>query len=298
MFKQGAAKKVKPGASPEKGRLVERHLKRQQVKKRQPAEKHPNPWRRLVLRLSGRLLGLAGLFAGVGLGLLAGWAFLITLPAFEVSAANVTGVEHLSRFDVLRAAGVGSSSNLLALNVGKVEKKLLRHPWVSQAKVERTLPGTVSIAISERRPEMVALVEGRFYYLDDKFRSFALLGSEIAPDLAVLTGLSLADLVSPDDEMVELLESARKLWQALPAGDKGAGGRLSELHLDRVSGLSLVWNDLDATVHFGFEDFSKRLARLERIVSDLKERGELNRAVLIDLDAERRVVVRLAEETA
>jgi cell division protein FtsQ len=298
VFRRKSAKSLKPAGSPEKGRPMERQLKRQQVKKRQPAEKRPNPMRRLALKLTGRVMGLAGLFAGVGLGLLAGWAFLIAMPAFEVTEANVTGATHLSRLDVLRTAGVGSHSNLLALNVGKVERNLLKHPWVTHAEVERDLPGRVHIAIKERRPELVALVEGRFYYLDADFRSFALLGSETAPDLAVLTGLSLADLVRPDDEMVGLLESARRLWQILPASDKGRGGRLSELHLDRVSGLSLVWNDLGAVVHLGFEGFSQRLARLDRIKADLKERGELKQAVFIDLDAERRVVVRLAEETA
>lgn len=298
MFKRKSSNGVKPAGAPEKGRHLGSRLKRQQVKKRQPAERQPNPWPRLGLFLGGRLLGLAGLFAGVGLGLLAGWALLVSHPAFEVSEAKVSGAVHLSHLDVLRTAGVGSHSNILALNVGKVEQRLLRHPWVVQAKVERNLSGKVNIAIHERRPELVALVEGRFYYLDEQMRSFALLGSEAAPDLAVLTGLALADLVSPDDEMVQMLGLARKLWQSLPEGDKGLGGRLSELHLDRVSGFSLVWNDLGATVHLGFEDFSKRLTRLDRVRADLAERGELDRAVLIDLDAERRVVVRLAGEAA
>jgi cell division septal protein FtsQ len=298
VFRRKHSKGVRTAGAPEKGRLLGSRLKRQQVKKRQPAEKHPNPWRGLGLRLGGRLLGLAGIFAVVGLGLLAGWAFLIAVPAFEVKEANVTGVEHLSRLDVLRTSGVGSHSNILALNVGKVEQRLLKHPWVARARVERVLPGKVNIEIHERRPELVALVEGRFYYLDGQFRSFALMGSETAPDLAVVTGLSLADLVSPDDEMAELLGLAKKLWSALPEGDKGPGGRLSEMHLDRVSGFSLIWNDLDAAVHLGFEDFSRRLARLERVRADLAQRGELGRAVLIDLDAERRVVVRLAGEAA
>ncbi len=298
MFKSGTSKGVKPTGAPEKGRFLGRRLKRQQVKKRQPAEKHPNPGKRLALRLVGRLAGLAGIFVCVGLGLLAGWSFITALPVFEVAEANVIGATHLSRLDVLRAAGVGSHVNLLALNVGRVEQRLMQHPWVAKAQVERLLPNKVRIVLSERQPELVALVEGRFYYLDQEFRSFALLGSENAPDLPVLTGLNLADLVRPDDEMVKLLGLARRLWQELPAMDKGTGGNLSEIHVDRVGGLSLVWNDLGATVRLGFDEFPQRLTRLTRVKADLKERGELNRAVLIDLDAQRRVVVRLAGDAA
>lgn len=298
MFRKSSAKGVKPAGAPEKGRLLGKRLKRQQVQKRQPTERRTEPESRVFLRLAGRLAALAGVFAAVSLGLLAGWSGITSLPAFKVAEAKVMGAEHLSRFDVLRAAGVGSDVSLLALNVGRVEQRLLQHPWVTGARVERLLPDKVRIAITERQPELVALVEGRFYYLDQQFRSFALLGSENAPDLPVFTGLSLADMVKPDDEMVELLGLARSLWQKLPAADKGAGGSLSEIHLDRVRGLSLVWNDLGATVHLGFDSFAERLDRLAKVRADLEERGELDRAVLIDLDAERRVVVRLSGDAA
>jgi cell division protein FtsQ len=298
MFRKSSAKGVKPAGAPEKGRLLGRRLKRQQVQKRQPAERQPKPGRRLALRLVGRLAALAGIFTAVSLGLLAGWSGITSLPTFEVAEAKVIGAEHLSRFDVLRAAGVGSSVNLLALNVGRVEKRLMQHAWVKRARVERLLPNKVLIDITERQPELVALVAGRFYYLDRQFRSFALLGSENAPDLPVLTGLSLADMVKPDDEMVGLLDLARSLWQKLPAEDKGRAGNLSEIHLDRVQGLSLVWNDLGATVRLGFDSFPERLERLAKVRADLEERGQLDRAVLIDLDAERRVVVRLSGDAA
>lgn len=298
MFKRKASKSRKPSGVPEKGRLLGRRLKRQQVKKRQPAEKQPKLGRQLFLRLAGRLAGLAGIFAGVSLALLAGWSLVTALPAFNLAEARVVGTSHLSRLDVLRAAEVGSHLNLLALNVGQVEQRLRQHPWVTGAQVERLWPNKVRIVLSERQPELVALVEGRFYYLDQEFRSFALLGSESPPDLPVLTGLSLADLVRPDDEMLELLGLARGLWRELPEADKLPGGSLSEIHLDRVGGLSLVWNDLGATVRLGFAEFAQRLDRLARVRADLKERGELDRAVLIDLDAERRVVVRMAGEAA
>jgi cell division protein FtsQ len=298
MLRKSSAKGVKPAGAPEKGRLLGKRLKRQQVQKRQPAERRTKTESRVFLRLVGRLAALAGIFAVVSLGLLAGWSGITSLPVFEVAEAKVMGAEHLSRFDVLRAAGVGSDVSLLALNVGRVEQQLLQHPWVVGARVERLLPDKVRIAITERQPELVALVEGRFYYLDRQFRSFALLGSENAPDLPVLTGLSLADMVKPDDEMVELLGMARSLWQGLPAEDKGTEGNLSEIHLDRVRGLSLVWNDLGATVRLGFDSFPERLERLAKVRADLKERGELSRAILIDLDAERRVVVRLSGDAA
>ncbi len=57
-------------------------------------------------------------------------------------------------------------------------------------------------------------------------------------------------------------------------------------------------NQAPATVRLGLEGFPSRLERLQRVLADLRERGELGRALLIDLTPERRVVVRLGREAA
>lgn len=94
------------------------------------------------------------------------------------------------------------------------------------------------------------------------------------------------------------MAAARRLLGLLPASDLAPGGRLAELHLDRVWGISLLFNDLTPVVRLGFKDYARRLARLEQVRGDLDQRGELERARLIDLESSRRVVVRLGREKA
>ncbi len=249
-------------------------------------------------RWAGGLGVLLLALAGSGLLLLGGFAVLDASGMFLVRKAEVTGTNHLSRLEVLRTAQVGSRSNILTLPVGKLERRLLGLPWVAEASVFRRLPDTVRIAVREKRPRVLALVEGKLHCLDEHMVPFAVVGAGAAPDLPVITGLTPADLASPDDETADLLTLAASALRLVGSKSPGTRGRLSELHLDRVDGLSLVFDGIAPVVRVGFANLGRSLSRLTPVTADLKRRGELERALIIDLQAPDRAVVRLSKESA
>ncbi|MCF8096222.1 MAG: FtsQ-type POTRA domain-containing protein [Desulfarculaceae bacterium] len=277
---------------------VKASLAAQRVAKRAPAVKEAKPLPAAAKGLARRTVLAGAVFVLVSAALLTGWGLLSTSRALAVQRAEVEGTDHLSRLDILSAAEVGSDSNLLALPVGKIAARVRAIPWVERAEVSRRLPDTVVIQVVERRPMVMALVEGRIFYLDRELRPIAVHQRRALPDLPVITGLSRADLAQPDDEVLSLVDAVKHLLTVLPARDLASGGRLAEVHLDPVWGISLVFNDMAPVVRLGFKDFSRRLARLEQVRGDLARRGELGRARLIDLESWRRVVVRLGREKA
>jgi cell division protein FtsQ len=86
----------------------------------------------------------------------AGWGATMT-PLFEMRTLHVSGNRHLTDAEVARLAGLSRSTNVLWLRGGAVAHRIEQDPWVLRARVARSLPGTVSVSIQERRP--VALVE-------------------------------------------------------------------------------------------------------------------------------------------
>ena len=92
---------------------------------------------------------LVGVVAG--LVALAGAWWITTSPVFAARHVEVTGASHLTRADVLRVAGVGPGSNLFWFHAGSVERRLEHDRWIAAASVSRSLPGTLRIAIQERR---------------------------------------------------------------------------------------------------------------------------------------------------
>ena len=302
MFRRGQNGGLKSRGRLSQGRSLESRLGSQQVN-RAP---HQRRRRREGLRrgmgflgaVLGRLAGLAGMMLASGLLLVGGYAALAHGSTFAVRQAQVLGTDNLSSLEVLKAADIGIDSNLLALPVSKVLARVRQVPWVERAWVERLWPDTVRIRVVERRPYLLALVEGELRCLDADLRPFAAMRPQEALDLPLLSGLSRADLLEPDDEMLELTQAAKRLLETLPPEIVSLAGPLSEVHVDRVWGLSLVFKDLPATVRLGFARLETAWPRLQKVVADLVQRGELSRATLIDLDSKRRIVVRLGREAA
>lgn len=84
--------------------------------------------------------------------LLALFAASTYTPLFGLRTVRVEGISVLSRDAVLQRSGLGSSTNVFHLDTGRIDAALASDPWVAHAEVERDLPGTVVIRITERVP--------------------------------------------------------------------------------------------------------------------------------------------------
>ena len=86
-----------------------------------------------------------------------GLSALWRAPLFPVKAVEITGASRLTTQSVLASAAVPADATLPKLPKSQILARLTANPWVAEASLTRTLPGTVKIAIVERTP--VALVD-------------------------------------------------------------------------------------------------------------------------------------------
>jgi cell division protein FtsQ len=105
-----------------------------------------------VPRVAIILVGLAVIAA-------AGW-WVTNTPLFELRALKVSGNRHLSDADVARLGGLSPFTNVVWLRTGAVADRLEKDPWVLRARVSKSLPGSVTVSIQERRA--VAIVESKW----------------------------------------------------------------------------------------------------------------------------------------
>jgi cell division protein FtsQ len=75
---------------------------------------------------------------------------------FAVRTVDVTGASRLTTARVVARAQLDEPTNAVWLDEDNVERRLERHPWISDARVSVALPGTVHIAVVERTPVAVA----------------------------------------------------------------------------------------------------------------------------------------------
>ncbi len=73
-----------------------------------------------------------------------------TSAGFPIATVAITGEKHLSREEILAAAGVTPRSSLLFFDVVDARARLLTNPWIAEATVQKLLPDHLVISISER----------------------------------------------------------------------------------------------------------------------------------------------------
>jgi cell division protein FtsQ len=83
----------------------------------------------------------------------AGIAYLVVMsPILDVDHIAITGVHHVTPTQVRDAARVHRGDHLLLVDAGAIAHRVERIPWVQSAKVDRDLPGTLRIIVTEYKP--------------------------------------------------------------------------------------------------------------------------------------------------
>ncbi|MGX1306630.1 cell division protein FtsQ [Amorphus suaedae] len=102
-------------------------------------------------------LGAFGLLAvAVGAGVSYGGHTNTVLDAagsaigFGVSQVHLDGQRETSESAILAALGIGPESSLLSVDANEARERLVSLPWIEEATVRKTYPGSVYVEIKER----------------------------------------------------------------------------------------------------------------------------------------------------
>ena len=250
-------------------------------------------------RLLGRLLVGAKLFTLVAVMLAASAVFMVGYAAvtqseyFSTRKIHVQGQSRLSEEEALKQAGIKSGENLLAINLKLVRKRLLAHPWISEASVAREIPGTIRIEISEHRA-LAVLDLGRKFIINQQGRIFKEHTNNDPQALPLVSGIAYADISLGDDRLtpamqvlLEVLELSKDDKSILPYD------QIRKLHMDAEMGLTFgMWQD-ERKIKLGYSRFEYKYRQLEKLLPHLKHNPGWKGYRMIDLTNPDRIVVRL-----
>jgi len=135
-------------------------------------------------------------------------------PLLAIKEVKLSGAEHTTSADVARVVHLDPSNNLLLLSTDEVATAVKTLPWVKSVSVDRKLPGTVRLTITERTPAMAVAIGEERYLIDRRAR--VLSSTEAAEGVPVLAGLQVG-LPQPGDRLSSTqLRSALKAFSAMP----------------------------------------------------------------------------------
>jgi cell division protein FtsQ len=179
-------------------------------------------------------------------------------------------IEHRGRVPAatLRAqAGVGIGMSVWDVDASAVEGRLRALPWVRSARVRRELPNRLVLRVREHRPVAILRVDAaasRLFYVAAGGDVFAAVGAHDGRDLPYVSGLSEDDLggsgVARDAirAALDVVRAAERHREAL--------GVVSEVHVDRDRGLTLLPVRPAIPIQLGWDDYDGKLARVAEVL--------------------------------
>lgn len=221
-----------------------------------------------------------------------GQRWLVTTDHFAARDVVVHGARRTEQSEILRAANIGDTRNVLSIDCEAAARAIEQLPWVQRARVSRRLPGHVEVTVEERTA--VALVAaGPLYLAGGDGTLFKRATPSDPEDLPVITGIAREAFEHDAPSAREAVRDALALLSDVEASAVGAPLRVDEVHREATGDLSLVVGG--AQVWLGRGPYRAKLTRLRVVLRELDRRAL--HAGEIHLESDRhpeRVTVRLA----
>ncbi len=241
-----------------------------------------------IFKHLGVLLAGCILTAVVGFGCFKGYQFMLSWDGVAAKVIFVSGAERLTQQEVLETAGVKSGMNLFRVNLSKVRKQLMNHPWVARAEVKRDLPSRLHIKIKEHKA--VAVIDmGDLFMMNQDGHIFKKT-TKVIKDLPLIKGVPAEELIVSGGLNEKKVEPVclTAVLEVLKLGEtqKRAFSRsmIKEIIADQDLGITLSTSGLVRSIRLGFENYAEKLGRMEEVFELIKERVGVAVVDTIDLN--------------
>lgn len=219
---------------------------------------HRHRLRQLVVFLEvGSCLCVVGLFV------YAFYHFTIDSPRYRIQHIVVYGAKAVTPADVRQAAAVTTADNLLFLNRAAVAARVAELPYVLAAEVQREMPNTLIINLTEREA-VATLVAGRRTYLVDRYGVvLEEPGPMVEPVGPLITNVPDLGVVTVGEQLQPpALHEALALWEAYAPMPIAREVSLSEISAEGPMNLTMFWDEAPYEVRWGRSDYKKQAERL------------------------------------
>jgi cell division protein FtsQ len=211
--------------------------------------------RRVTVQRMLVVLRNIALIAAVGGGAVWAWQHTQSDARFAVGTIEVVGAVHTPREALDLATQRYKGLNLFKIDIDRVQRDL-GVGWVSRIDIEKKLPDTLRIKITERTPVALVRSGDRLLYVDAQGVGFAELSPRVGDDdLPIITDAQASELTRTVALLRDLRTKDRELYS-----------RISEIWPIAPHGFALYDRDLGAVVYANAGDISAKYRSLYGIL--------------------------------
>ena len=184
------------------------------------------------------------------------WRHTRSDARFAVRKIELAGVKHTPKAALDLATQRYVGLNLFQIDIDRVQRDLSGLGWVKRIDIEKQVPDTLRIKITERTPVALVRANERLLYVDEEGAAFAELTPRVGDDdLPLIADAQGAELV----RSVQLLTTLRQR-------DPEIYSRISEVWPIAPRGFALFDRQLGAVVYANAEDISTKYRNLHAVL--------------------------------
>ncbi len=183
--------------------------------------------------------------------------------SLRVKSIDVEGVQNVPRNVVVQLTGVQPGESMYELDLTAIQRNVLSHYFVKRAVVERSLPATVRVIVTERTP--LAILPGdQLLYIDEEGIILPPTSAKAVYDLPVISGVPRLSELKPGEkaEGIDINEAVQLLW-TVRHGNREIFHRISEVRLRGGGDIVLYSAEWGVPIIFGHGNVPDKVARLE-----------------------------------
>lgn len=233
------------------------------------------------------------------LALIAGAIVAALAVFFQADHLEISGNSRYTTQQIREASGVDEGDNLYLMNKYAVARRIQEAlPYVEEVQINRRLPDTLCISVTECRTLASVEQDGKIWILSDGGRIVDCMAQTPAQCTAV-TGLVLTDPqigreILTDEDYASARDHLLTLMRHLR--DKGMMRDVQAIRLESADLITLRYLDrFDVEIPWN-ADFDYKLDFLAAVVAKLEENEQ--GTLILTKDGEARFVVKTAAESA
>ena len=252
----------------------------------------------------------------IGCKLLAGCAVLLAVTVFFILVHDIitqcdyfraqditiTGIQRLSREQVVRQAKIGKDDNVLSVKLSQVRNRLLAHPWIADTEVRREIPSRLIIRVKEHSALAAVDLSGNLFLINHQGQLFKKFDPAEGLDIPVISGLRLSDLAvydtsKPHHIRQTLVDSLpyRAVMQILNLGKRQGSilpnHLIRRIKVDRQIGVTVYAFDRFKAISLGYSNYIRKYHMLAKLLAYLERQRNKFDFDRIDLNNLQRIVI-------
>lgn len=100
--------------------------------------------------------------------IIGGTTFAMVSPIFNIKDIKVLNNEKIASDTIISLSGLTSSQNIFRFSNLQVENKIKENPYIEDVKINRKLPSTIEIEVTERKHDYSVSFMGKYAYINNQ----------------------------------------------------------------------------------------------------------------------------------